>query len=156
MRKQLFAGSLIISVMLITPAMAAKYKESPVSDGGTISGKVIFNGKVKTRTVLPTKDKSVCGKKRKDSLMLVGEGGAVQDSVVYLKKVASGKPWSEMATKRPVLDQEGCKFIPHVQVARRGKIDIINSDPVLHNTHGYYGSRTAFKCCTARERRHCN
>ena len=23
-------------------------------------------------------------------------------------------------------------------------IDIVNSDPVLHNTHGYYGKRTAF------------
>ena len=32
----------------------------------------------------------------------------------------------------------------HVQVARRGKIDIVNSDPILHNTHGYYGKRTAF------------
>ena len=44
----------------------------------------------------------------------------------------------------PTLDQVKCRFTPHVQVARRGRIDIINSDPVLHNTHGYYGKRTAF------------
>lgn len=139
-----YACSLLVCTALINPVMAAKYQEAPVSDGGTIHGMVAFNGTVKTRTVLPTKDKSVCGEKRKDQLMIVGEGGAVQDSVVFLKEVASGKAWPDTSVVKPVIDQEGCIFKPHVQVARRGKIDIINSDPVLHNTHGYYGSRTAF------------
>ena len=130
--------------ILATPAGAAKYQEGAVSNGGTIMGKVIYNGAVKKRTVLPTKDKSVCGKSRKVPLVLVGDGGAVQDAVVFLKDVSQGKPWPEMTKKRPVLDQESCIFKPHVQVARRGKIDILNSDPVLHNTHGYYGKRTAF------------
>lgn len=138
------ACSLFIGTMLIAPANAAKYKESAVSNGGTIQGKVVFNGTVKMRTVIPTKDKSVCGKKRKDALVLVGADGAVEDAVVYLKKIATGKPWSDTLLKKPLIDQEGCKFKPRVQVARRGKIGIINSDPVLHNTHGYYGKRTAF------------
>ena len=25
-----------------------------------------------------------------------------------------------------------------------GMLDVVNTDPVLHNTHGYYGKRTAF------------
>src|SRR3546814_8186708 len=25
-----------------------------------------------------------------------------------------------------------------------GEIDVVNTDPVLHNTHGFYGRRTAF------------
>ena len=25
-----------------------------------------------------------------------------------------------------------------------GSLDVVNCDPVLHNTHGYYGKRTAF------------
>jgi hypothetical protein len=33
---------------------------------------------------------------------------------------------------------------PPIQVMRAGEIDIHNSDPVLHNTHGFYGRRTAF------------
>ncbi|MCB1614450.1 MAG: hypothetical protein KDI30_00405, partial [Pseudomonadales bacterium] len=64
--------------------------------------------------------------------------------VVFLKDVASGKAWPEITLKTPVLDQEHCKFKTNVQVARQGDIDIVNSDPVLHNTHGYYGKRTAF------------
>ena len=27
---------------------------------------------------------------------------------------------------------------------RPGTLDVVNSDPILHNTHGYYGKRTAF------------
>ena len=126
------------------PVFLSKYQESGVTGGGTVQGKVVYNGSIKKKTVLPTKDKRVCGKVRKEPLILVGDGGAVKDSVVYLKGIGAGKPWPEMLTRVPVLDQEGCKFHPHVQVARQGSLDIINSDPVLHNTHGYYGKRTAF------------
>ncbi len=49
-----------------------------------------------------------------------------------------------MTAQNPVLDQKSCRFEPHVQVVRQGELDIVNSDPVLHNTHGYYGKRTAF------------
>src|SRR3546814_8767557 len=31
-----------------------------------------------------------------------------------------------------------------VQVIREGEIDVVNTDPVLHNTQGFYGRRTAF------------
>ena len=127
-----------------TPVFLGSYEEIEVNDGGIVQGKVVFNGAVKKKTVLPTKDKQVCGGIRKEPLILVGDGGAVEDSVVYLKGIESGKAWPEMMTKVPVLDQESCRFQPHVQVARQGSLDIVNSDPVLHNTHGYYGKRTAF------------
>ena len=103
------------------PVFLGKYEEAAVSDGGTVQGKVVYNGSIKRKTVLPTKDKRVCGKVRKEPLILVGDGGAVKDSVVYLKGIGSGKPWPEMLTKVPVLDQESCKFHPHVQVARPGQ-----------------------------------
>ena len=135
---------ILFAIPLASPALAAKYQEGEVSGGGAIQGKVVYHGPVKTRTVLPTKDKNVCGGIRKEPLVVVGDGGAVRDSVVFLKDVAAGKPWPETTAARPVLDQEKCRFEPHVQVARRGKIDIVNSDSVLHNTHGYYGKRTAF------------
>ena len=127
------------------PTLAAKYEEMEISGGGAIQGSIVYHGPVKKRTILPTKDKKVCGRIRKEPLIIVGDGGVVKDSVVFLKDVAAGKPWPEMSGgKRPMLDQVKCRFAPHVQVARRGKIDILNSDPVLHNTHGYYGKRTAF------------
>ena len=126
------------------PVFLGSYEEVAVTGGGTIQGKVVYNGTVKKKTVLPTKDKRVCGKIRKEPLILVGDGGAVQDSIVYLRGVEAGKAWPESLTTVPVIDQKGCRFVPHVQVVRQGNVDIINSDPVLHNTHGYYGKRTAF------------
>ena len=126
------------------PVFLDKYQAVGTTDGGTVRGTVIYNGAIKKKTILPTKDKRVCGKVRKEPLILVGDGGAVQDSIVYLKGIGAGKPWPEMLLKAPVLDQKGCQFRPHVQVARQGSLDIVNSDPVLHNTHGYYGKRTAF------------
>jgi hypothetical protein len=37
-----------------------------------------------------------------------------------------------------------CRFEPTVQVIQPGAMDVVNTDPVLHNTHGFYGKRTAF------------
>lgn len=134
--------ALVIAFPIALTANAAKYAEEEVSNGGAVQGTITYSGSIKMRTVLPTKDKEICGKPRKVPTVVVGAGGTVQDAVVFIKDIDKGKPWPEMA--RPVIDQEGCIFDPHVQVARRGKVDIINSDPVLHNTHGYYGKATAF------------
>ena len=131
-----------LTVLFNLPVQAAKYQEMEVADGGTIQGQITYTGTVKMRTVLPTKDKDVCGKTRKEPTILVGDGGAVQDAVVYIKEVASGKAWPEMG--RPLINNIACVFEPRVQVSKRGKVDILNTDPVLHNTHGYYGKATAF------------
>jgi hypothetical protein len=97
---------------------------------------------VPLKTVLPTKDKDTCGGPRKDPLVIVGANGEVKDVVVSLKEVKSGKAWP--TAKQATLDQKGCVFAPHVQVMAPGNLDVLNSDPVLHNTHGYYGKNTAF------------
>lgn len=131
-----------LSGALALPMAAAQYQTAAVADGGTIKGKIVFKGTVPLRTVLPTKDKDTCGGPRKDPLIVVGANGEVKDVVVSLREVKSGKAWS--SAKPPTLDQKGCVFSPHVQVMAPGNIDVINSDPVLHNTHGYYGKNTAF------------
>ena len=99
MKKSLLALlTLSLAFLFTTSANAAKYAEGEVADGGAIQGQITYNGAIKTRTVLPTKDKEVCGKARKIPLVTVGDGGAVQDAVVYLKDVASGKAWPEMGS----------------------------------------------------------
>ena len=143
MRYACIVASLFVFSSFTTTANAAAYKEGAVADGGSVEGKIVYNGPIKTRTVLPTKDKDVCGGPRKQPLVEVGDGGVVKNAVVFLKEVAAGKAWPKMESN-PVLDNHKCRFEPHVQIVRRGKIDIHNSDPVLHNTHGYYGKRTAF------------
>jgi hypothetical protein len=137
------AGWVAFAWVLAVNGAALAYDVAPVAGGGRIEGKVTFQGAVPTRKIIPTKDKDVCGGPRDEPQIRVGADKGVQDAVVYLKAVAKGKAWGP-ADRTPVLDQEKCTFRPAVQVVRPGKIDILNSDPILHNTHGFYGQRTAF------------
>lgn len=136
-------GILLALALWFVSVSVYSYEVAAVSGGGRIDGKVTFQGNVPIKKVIPTKDKDVCGSPRDEPQMIVGADKGVQDAVVYLKEVPKGKAWGP-ADKTPVLDQEKCLFKPAVQVVRAGKIDILNSDPVLHNTHGFYGQRTAF------------
>ena len=141
------AGALSISVFLAAVLAASEstiaYEEATVSDGGSISGKVVFQGDVPMRKIITTKDQDVCGGIRDEPEIIVDAEKAVKDAVVYLAKVDKGKAWPAADTK-PQLDNVKCVFEPRVQVMRAGKLDVKNSDPVLHNTHGFYGKRTAF------------
>jgi hypothetical protein len=114
-----------------------------VTNGGTITGQVVFHGAVPMRQIIVNKDPTVCGASREDPLIGVGAGQGVTDTVVYLADVPSGKDWPA-GGKKPVLNNVKCRFEPAMQVVRPGTIDVGNKDPVLHNTHGYYGKRTAF------------
>ncbi len=130
-------------VLACSATAALGYEVAPVANGGRVEGKITFLGEVPTRKVIVTKDREVCGGSRDEFPIRVGADKSVQDAVVYLKAVTKGKAWGALE-KTPVLDQEKCVFKPAVQVVRAGKIDIINSDPVLHNTRAFYGQRAVF------------
>jgi plastocyanin len=122
---------------------ARSYEVGAVSGGGSIEGTVVYQGAVPTKKIIPTKDVEVCGAPREEPLIRVGADKAVESAVVYLAEVPKGKAWPA-AGKTPELNNLKCRFEPEVQVIPAGSIDIVNSDPVLHNTHGYYDKRTAF------------
>ena len=145
MKNSIHLSGLMAAAALLSasaPALFA-YDVVAVSGGGRIDGKVTFQGAVPIKKVIPTKDKDVCGGPRDEVQIIVGADKGVQDAVVYLKEVPKGKAWGAV-DKTPVLDQEKCMFIPAMQVMRAGKIDIVNSDPVLHNTRAFYGKRSTF------------
>ena len=128
------ATAVLTTTVLTTAAEA--YDAGSVSNGGTVNGKVTYSGSVPTKKVIPTSIRDV-------KLISVGAGNGVRNAVVFLKGVQGGKAWGEPASL-PVLDNVKCEFEPHIQVIRAGEIDVVNTDPVLHNTHGFYGRRTAF------------
>jgi Carboxypeptidase regulatory-like domain len=124
---------------------AVAYEAVAVADGGTIKGKVTFAGTPPAKKkIIPTKDKEACGSDpREVDQIIVSSDKAVHEAVLYLKEVAKGKAW-EKAAKTPAIDNVKCDFKPHVQVVPAGDIEIVNSDPVLHNTHGFLGKLTVF------------
>jgi hypothetical protein len=141
------ASSIVASAALalasaVMPAFA--YEEGSVTGGGSIDGQIIYKGPVQTRKIIPNKDVEVCGGIREEPLIQIGPNQAVENAVVYLTDVAKGKAWPASTSKPPELENLKCRFVPNVQVIRAGPLVVINSDPVLHNTHGHYGQRTAF------------
>jgi hypothetical protein len=140
--RSIIASAALVLVSAVQPAFA--YEEGTVSGGGSIEGQIIYKGPVQTRKIIPNKDVEVCGGIREEPLIKVGPNQAVENAVVYLADVAKGKAWPAETKKPAELNNLKCRFVPDVQVIRAGPLVVINSDPVLHNTHGYYGQRTAF------------
>jgi hypothetical protein len=135
--------ALLAASLLLAASPAAAYEAAPVADGGTIKGKVTYDGPVPTRKIIPTKDKSTCGDIREEPGIVVGSDKGVLEAVVYLKDVKKGKAWQKPA-KPPEIVNEKCVFVPHVQAVPVGSIVIVNADPVMHNTHGFHGKATVF------------
>ncbi len=132
-----------VLVAAVFPSLAVGYEATPVPDGGAIKGKVVYQGTVPTRKIIPTKDKEVCGEIREEPQIIVGADKGVQDAIVYLKNVEKGRAWQKPA-KTPEIINRGCRFVPHVQVVPVGTVVVVNDDPLLHNTHAFLGKATVF------------
>jgi plastocyanin len=89
-----------------------------------------------------TKDRGVCGENGPDETLVLGEKNGVANAIVTLTAAATGAPLKPTAG---TLDQKGCSYAPHVQALPLGStLTLVNSDPVLHNVHGYLGETSAF------------
>lgn len=112
------------------------YSTSNVSNGGTISGVVKFEGDApEMKMIEVTKDQAICGATEKyDETLVVGEGNALKNTIVYLIDISQGKDFDK--TAKLEIDQKGCQFNPHVQIIPVGaRLTMLNNDKVNHNVH---------------------
>ena len=128
----------MLAALLVIPAAGAAYEVAPVTDGGIVTGKVLFQGEVpKPRLVLITKNQEVCGEGYREIVEVAVKNGALGNAVIIVDGIVRGKAWVTSHLK-PLLDQKGCRFLPPMMVVPKGgDLDILNSDPVLHNIHTY-------------------
>lgn len=129
--------------------MAWAYEEIAVTDGGTLSGKVVLDGKVPmpkgyNLTTLP--DPVYCGRisdGRGWRLLQpfdVGEHGEFRHIVVRLEEIDKGKPFGEY--KPPRIEARDCRFLPFVNVVRdHHDVAVVNMDPAMHDIQAYETSR---------------
>lgn len=124
------------------------YREGPVREAGQVKGRVAFTGSIPDLPPFPLhKNVEICaahpGETHKPHpCRPAGTGSRLQGAVVWLSGVVSGKGWGDFP-ERQTLDQKSCVFLPHLVVARRGsKLELKNSDPVLHTVHAYDESQT--------------
>ena len=129
---------LSLLILLLPDASLAKYKVASVKDGGTITGKVSFQGEPPAPVkYIITKDQHACGKGQVTRQEVDAKDGALRGVIVYLDKVKKGKAYPEKI-KSAVVDQKKCAYVPYLQVvAEGGKVTILNSDAAHHNIHTY-------------------
>ena len=113
------------------------YREMEVKNGAAIRGTVRFTGKLLEPEMIPVvRDTAACGKSKRIESIITGKGNGVQNAIVFLTSVSAGKKWPPGNV--PSLDQKDCEYQPHVMIVRAGeKMEIANSDPLLHNVHAY-------------------
>jgi len=132
--------AVLAAVLVALPSTghsAKKYKEVEVADGGSVSGKVTFEGPLPEdaiERILITKNPDVCGTGEREIVWVDVVDGALRGSFVFIDKIAEGKKWGEPEGGAFLVDQKGCRFHPWAQVIKPGPLTIRNSDTgVLHN-----------------------
>src|SRR5215470_13720941 len=138
-------GLLVLSGLLIglPVRVMAAYEGGDVKDGGTISGTVKFKGTAPAPKKLDaSKDKEVCGKTPITDETLIVSNGNLVNAVITITDISKGK---KMEVAKVTLDQQGCRYHPHVLVFPAGStVTIVNPDGILHNIHSFSKVNTAF------------
>jgi hypothetical protein len=132
--------SLILAVVNQKVSAQESYHVVSVTKGSTIRGTVKWTGPRPRLTRFPiSKDSQVCDpdseKTRDLDRLVIGSEGGVANTVVYIKKITSGKDFDLPATRR-FLDQKRCRYEPHILlVPAGGTLDMKSSDATLHTIH---------------------
>jgi plastocyanin len=129
--------SLLFACVLAAASASEPYRAIPVKDGGAVKGRVtLASASEKSEKLAVSQDQRICGAAKPSPCLATGKGGAVAHALVYLETIREGKDFPASGTY--VLDQRGCQYSPHVSVVPVGaRMEILNSDPILHNVHTY-------------------
>jgi plastocyanin len=83
----------------------------------------------------PKEHDDICGHQVPLQRVALGDANGVQDAFVYLEVVQDGGAYPKPSSV--LVDQRHCEYVPHVMIVPAGtKLEITNSDPILHNVHG--------------------
>jgi plastocyanin len=120
------------------PAAAPAAPAGNSAAGGTITGKIKFTGTAPRNKAIDMSEEAACKAKYKtpptEETVMAGPANALANVFVYVKAgVPAGQTFTAPTTA-VVLDQDGCRYHPHVLGIMVGQpLEILNTDPVLHN-----------------------
>jgi len=122
-------------------AIAALTGSLQIASAGDIIGTITLKGTPPAEIpITPLKDDPTCGKTYTSMptthFYVVGSNGGLGDVVLQLKGDNINGKSTGASAPTIVLDQKGCLYHPQIFAVQTGqKIEVENSDPVLHNVH---------------------
>ncbi|MBI2820726.1 MAG: hypothetical protein HYX74_00745 [Acidobacteria bacterium] len=127
------SNSGVLQVSRIGFLLAAFFLAGTPASPGVIRGVVALDGAPPPpRGIDPTTDAHVC-ESYQFRPVVVGREGGIENVVVYLADAVAGQPYR---AESAVVDQKGCRFIPHLLLVPAGQtVTFRNSDSVTHNIH---------------------
>ena len=128
----------------VVPADA---KRVDPATAGTVSGRVRVDGPIPQNAPLSMAGDPVCVREHKGtatSETYVGEDGGLGNVFVHVKD-GLGNYAFDLPSDTVTLDQQQCKYVPHVFGAQVGQqIEFVNSDPTVHTVHALANSNPEF------------
>jgi len=134
-------------------AMVASATGSPAQEWGSLTGRLVVDGKVGDPAAISVnKDPEYCGQhKLVEETVVVGKEGGLTNAFVYLylkrgQTVSVHPDLESIPTEPAVLDNKGCRFEPHALLVRMGQpFEVHNSDPGIgHNTNATFFANLPF------------
>ncbi len=137
-----FKVAAAVSALLLLSFVMVHYAPSvSAAAGGTITGTVKYQGTPPHMRGIDMSKDPVCAKAHagnppKMENIVVGDGGNLENVVVYISEGLPAGAASAVPSKKPKFDQHGCQYVPHVlALAPDEKYDVTTSDPTTHNIH---------------------
>jgi plastocyanin len=130
------AGIVVLLALGCDGSEPAKPKATgtpPTFGAATIAGHIRFVGTPPERKVIDTSTCQSGIKVQQEETVVVDPAGGLRDVIVYLKDAPAS---DGSAASQAVLDQVGCRYVPHVLAVQVGQsLKITTSDDFLHNVH---------------------
>jgi hypothetical protein len=120
--------------------------------GSNIRGHVVLKGDApKPESDKITQDQSTCGSSVNLPRLALGKDNGVQGTFVILEGIENAAAPAP-TTQSVLIDQKECQYVPHTMIIPlNSKIEITNSDPILHNVNGRQGDSKVFNYAQARQ-----
>jgi plastocyanin len=132
-------------------ASAGGGKKVDTATAGEIKGTVALDGVAPKNAEIKMNADPVCVKQTagspqsQETFMVGKDGKSLANVFVYVKEGLSPDYSFDVPTESAKIDQQNCRYHPHVFGMRVGqKLEIVNSDPTLHNIHAVPKANTEF------------